>query len=458
MRNGTALPPSHRDLVRRTSPACKQYLLASPTHHPSHGGGQQNRRRTYRLRGFDAGLVATDFHGDCHSPASQSSKTVYPDGYTVLTLCAEATQFILSPGSRGGKCEAWSMQARERERLCRNACACPFCIRDTGGRWTTAEGGEIQDVTWEAGNVSGSSPISGEPVRVWRGVLVGDSLGIEYSVSLSGAPHSLRVDSPLWVSTSTSFAGFSTSTPADAFAVPSSCPPPHEPLIANAPLDSPTPPAPTPDLLRPARVGAPPSFPAAFAAHLVVNISHPGYDGGNVLLDFAADCSAGPRRQMSRTTFGNFHTQLMRCDEGRVYSFDLQGSNCAVRAIPADVSPRVCEVCTLPFGLRDTAGLYTLDGSLWRGVRWTGAFFEGASVVHSGVATTRRHALSVQAGWGATAFGARLPQSSLVEEAGWVRTHVRLSRFSAAVNASDFEPPPCFRASRGEPLVDVVRR
>ena len=50
VRNGTALPPSPRDLVRRTSPACKQYLLASPTLHPSHGGGQQNRRRTYRLR------------------------------------------------------------------------------------------------------------------------------------------------------------------------------------------------------------------------------------------------------------------------------------------------------------------------------------------------------------------------------------------------------------------------
>ena len=60
----------------------------------------------YTSVGYDAGTLDVVFSSDCsEGPARQKMKTVYPDQYTVLTLCDEGLSYVIDPGSRGGGCE-----------------------------------------------------------------------------------------------------------------------------------------------------------------------------------------------------------------------------------------------------------------------------------------------------------------------------------------------------------------
>ena len=150
--------------------------------------------------GFDAGTVVTTWNGECVTPATQRMKTVYPvrqatlhpnqppaicmrpsgcysilfclapllllnhamdlqDEYTVLTLCGERLQYIVDPGSRGGTCAVWPILDEQYRDLC-GVCGCPFCIRDTGGRWSSITGSSNESVQWSA-EEQGTSVING---------------------------------------------------------------------------------------------------------------------------------------------------------------------------------------------------------------------------------------------------------------------------------------------------------
>ena len=161
----------------------------------------------------------------------------------------------------------------------------------------------------------------------------GDSIELVYAITASvGVPHTLFVNSPLWITTATHFADFSSSAPADVFAPPLICS--HatrasHPAQANAShptlvsLDTLQTNASDPAMSSSGANGnstfgakrntsatpamdrtddLPPSFPLVFSSSLLLNISQPGYDGGNVFQNFSADCSRGPHVQKSKTT------------------------------------------------------------------------------------------------------------------------------------------------------------
>lgn len=49
--------------------------------------------------GYDAGELDVVFSSDCSAgPSQQRMKTIYPDGYTVLTLCDQGLNYIIDPG------------------------------------------------------------------------------------------------------------------------------------------------------------------------------------------------------------------------------------------------------------------------------------------------------------------------------------------------------------------------
>jgi len=405
--------------------------------------------------GFDAGTVVTDFFGSCVSPETQRMKTVYPDQYTVLTLCAERLQFIVSPDSRNGSCAVWGMANEQHAELC-TLCSCPFCVRDTNGFWTTKPNGMSsgEGIEWSS-NSSETSPITGEPIQLWKGSqnLDGDTFDVTYAASeLTGLPHTLAVNSPLWISAATYFASLTTTVPTDAFDVPAICP--HasvqskasRPKLPPPPLPSQPPPPPQQqqqqrDEWTPATV--PPTFGDAFTSFLIVNISQPGYDGGNVFLNFTADCSGGAFAQKSKVTFGNFHTVLLRCDRQTIYRYDLAGIDCSTSAIPSDISSRVCQACTLPFGIRDTAGVWTTDGEL-DGFSFGPAHVDPqGELLYSGVEKAPQGAARQLALEAAFAPGGR-PRVVSVTQPNWIRTRVNVVEYEPTANESAFEPPPCF--------------
>ena len=85
----------------------------------------------YTSVGYDAGTLDVVFSSDCSAgAAAQRMKTVYPDQYTVLTLCDRGYSYVVDPDSRGGGCELWPVE----DDTCAT-CACPFCVRDTAGAW-----------------------------------------------------------------------------------------------------------------------------------------------------------------------------------------------------------------------------------------------------------------------------------------------------------------------------------
>ena len=171
----------------------------------------------YTSVGYDAGTLDVVFSSDCSAgAAAQRMKTVYPDQYTVLTLCDRGYSYVVDPDSRGGGCELWPVE----DDTCAT-CACPFCVRDTAGAWGDAAGGAV---AWSSGDEAGVSPFTGEPVRVWRGARPnGDAVELAVRDDAAAAPVSLSVDSDQWLTISTWFDAVNTTLPAGVWDVPDIC-------------------------------------------------------------------------------------------------------------------------------------------------------------------------------------------------------------------------------------------
>eukprot|EP01052_Picozoa_sp_SAG31_P011149 SAG31_NODE_626_length_13460_cov_14.387517_4_plen_320_part_00 len=84
-----------------------------------------------------------------------------------------------------------------------------------------------------------------------------------------------------------------------------------------------------------------------------------GFDMGMVLVNFTGQCNT-PRTQKAQTVYGDFYTLLLLCDQGVEYEIApaSRGGGCKKRVVGADLDPRVCEVCSCPFCIRDTNGTY----------------------------------------------------------------------------------------------------
>ena len=197
-------------------------------------------------------------------------------------------------------------------------------------------------------------------------------------------------------------------------------------------------------------VPAPP-LPLRLSAVLITNFSQPGYEGGNVNTSFTADCSLGAAKQVISTTYGNFHTVLVNCAEGIVYRYDLAGIECSTAVVGADVDPRICETCALPFGLRDTSGVYRTGRNASQRFEW------GCSTVDPNSGDTTYHGLQ----GGSTSEGARalqlnftfgsdgVPLTQNSSLPGWQSLIVTFYEYTTEINASLLTPPACFGRTAG---------
>ena len=109
-----------------------------------------------------------------------------------------------------------------------------------------------------------------------------------------------------------------------------------------------------------------PLFGTEWSGTVASNMTQIGFDMGMVLVNFTGQC-ATPSTQRARTVYGDFYTLLLLCDQGIEYEIapPSRGGGCKKRVVGKDLDPRVCQVCTCPFCIRDTNGSYpntTWDG------------------------------------------------------------------------------------------------
>jgi len=174
--------------------------------------------------GYDAGLVIVNFTGHCDDPAKQKMVAIYADFHSVLTRCDMGYEFILDPPSRGGACHTRVIGRDVDNRIC-EACSCPFCVRDTQGKFS--HGGKYPSkIVWESKetmNVLGAQAI------VWQGRSVNAveqfalQTRIAYSIESPSVPIFVNVSHPLWVQTSARIDSFSHVIDNDAFDIPAKC-------------------------------------------------------------------------------------------------------------------------------------------------------------------------------------------------------------------------------------------
>jgi len=212
---------------------------------------------------------------------------------------------------------------------------------------------------------------------------------------------------------------------------------------------------------------APPCFPPKFKTSLLVNISQPGYDGGNVFINFTQDCSKGPAKQISHTIFGNFHNVLLNCSSGLVHSWDAppfapEPFNCQLQDYVASSHlHNLCDVCGLPFSVGSTGGKYTTSAKQSEQFQW-----EGNGDSYSGVQATRASKLTMDVhsikGTIPQGSGHETPEQFLtpgsianaysqrMDQVGWQRTLVHFSPISTDVSEKDFDwrHYRCFKSSK----------
>lgn len=407
--------------------------------------------------GFFAGEVIVDFAVDCTAgPSKQKMYTQYPDHYTVITRCDLGWQYIIAPASRGLSCEIWPVKSA----TC-SQCGCPFCIQNNGTTWQ-------KEIQWEGSSKVATSKITGQTVQVWHGKqVVGDAaqvMPMQFAVSSDSKPVSMIVNSSQWISSVTWFENFKEGVDADEFEPPASvtCPPipvqqyPYHPVTD---LDR--------DL--PATVGSegssmsatPPAFPAQFKTSVITNISQPGYDGGNVFINFTLDCSKGPSTQISRTIFGNFHGVQLNCSSGLVHAWNKppgapEAFDCEIKGkLGQDFPLDVCNTCGLPFSVGSTGGVYSTSNDASSKFVWTGpaGHFTGVETTASTKFVMDTYPVNLDIPRGK---GTETPQQFLadltgtygqiVNQEGWQRTMVHVSPLSTDVTAEDFQLPSCFKA------------
>ena len=161
-----------------------------------------------------------------------------------------------------------------------------------------------------------------------------------------------------------------------------------------------------------------------------------GYEGGCVFTSVTADCARGAEKQRSRTVFGNFHTVQVDCARGLVYDYDLDGVDCRSTPVGASgVDKRVCEACAMPFGIRDTEGVYATEPNAT--FAW-----ERPTLADDGAVTYRGTDASLQLTVSFDAEG-RLAAETVTQQ-GWQTTVLALSNFQAEIDAKLFRLPACF--------------
>ena len=103
-----------------------------------------------------------------------------------------------------------------------------------------------------------------------------------------------------------------------------------------------------------------PPYGEAWTATVASNMTQIGFDMGLVIVNFTGRCPT-PALQNAKTVYGDHYTLLLLCDQGIEYEIApaSRGGGCVKRVIgTADLDPRVCEVCSCPFCIRDTDGQY----------------------------------------------------------------------------------------------------
>ena len=177
--------------------------------------------------GYDAGLVMVNFSTACGAePRKQQMRTVYGDFYTVLTRCDLGYEFTIAPASRGSGCSARLIGKDVDKRVC-EACACPFCVRDTNGRYSHGQYASSSTVWAPPANLT----VGAEILQVWRGTATaagsrhgGDfALTTDLGFRLDGTPVLVNVSHPLWVQTQARVQHFQRSVPTGTFDIPPSC-------------------------------------------------------------------------------------------------------------------------------------------------------------------------------------------------------------------------------------------
>jgi len=177
--------------------------------------------------GYDAGLVIVKFTGQCKDPKQQRMRTVYGDFDTVLTRCDLGREFIIDPPSRGGGCTVRVIGKGANPRIC-EACSCPFCVRDTQGKFTHGEH-HPSNTRWTSKE---HTSIYGRDVVVWRGVAVSSegegpdyalSTSIAYSADDEVTPVFVNVSHPLWTQTQARIDNFSSQIDFHDFDIPDIC-------------------------------------------------------------------------------------------------------------------------------------------------------------------------------------------------------------------------------------------
>jgi len=421
--------------------------------------------------GFFAGDVLLQFAVDCtEGPAKQKMFTAYPDGYTVITRCDKGYQYIIQPASRGVTCSLMDLKPESCTQ-----CGCPYCIQTTANKWP-------EEVQWEHVGDASTKTYSylddngktfSALTRVWHGKqTVGDGsqkLSLEFATSVDDdKPVSMIVKSSEWLSSTTWFENFTAAVHASDFepAAGVTCPAP--PPVSTKEHSSP-PGADRSWVMADAGSSStpmmPPTFPPKFKTSILVNISQPGYDGGNVFINFSQDCSNGPATQISHTTFGNFHNVLLNCSSGLVHSWDQppgvpEPFNCFVQGkVGQDIPHNACDVCGLPFSVASTSGKYTTSGKTSEIFQW-----KGSGDAYSGVETTDASLLTMEIqsinGSIPQGVGKETPEqfltpgsiansySQTIDQVGWQRMLVHLSPISTDVTEEDFNWKhfPCFNS------------
>jgi hypothetical protein len=406
--------------------------------------------------GFYAGDVEVNFAVDCtEGPAKQKMITVYPDKYTVITRCDKGYQYIIQPASRGLSCGFMDLKPASCTQ-----CGCPFCMQTTAGKW----GDKFQ---WKHVGDAITSKFTGDNTRVWRAMYVSgkgpQKYSIEFATSSDDKPISMVVNASEWISSVTWFKDFNETVLPTDFDPPkdAKCPAPPTFDKEHSSLTWPDRSWATADAESSSMPAVPQTFPSKFKASMLVNISQPGYDGGNVFVNFTQDCSNGPAAQISLTIFGNFHAVHLNCSSGLVHTWDHPpGSpepfDCKLQGkILQDFPLDVCNACGIPFSVGSTNGIYTASGKSSGSFKWKE---ENSS--YFGVVTTDSSQLTAEFdpidGSIPQGDGMETPEQFLsrdiadnyrqtVDQVGWQRTLVTLSPVSTDVTEEQLKLPSCFK-------------
>ena len=130
---------------------------------------------------------------------------------------------------------------------------------------------------------------------------------------------------------------------------------------------------------------------------------------------------------------------LVDCAAGLVREYDEGGINCQTTTIGLrdTVDARICATCGMPFGIRDTNGVYRVGESVQQTVMWSNATKDAAN------STTTYHGrvdgASLEIAFTFAADGTPMQQAILQD--GWQRLLVNFSNFSAD-DFDDVSPRP----------------